>query len=588
MIGTARKLAAILVADVVGFSWLAGQDEEGTLARLRTLRSDCIEPTVAAHGGRIVKWLGDGLIAEFRSAVEATRCAVDLQTRMKVLSANVPEGERIVVRIGVHVGDVVEEADGDLMGDAVNIAARLQAICEPGGVALSEDAWRHARDRVGETFVDLGEQSLKNIARPVRAFAIRTAPPTQAWARPSTCDAPRLSMVVLPFANIGGGSEQDDFVDGVTESLTTDLSRIYGAVVIGRSTAFTYKGRPVDVKQVGRELNVRYVLEGSVQRAGQRMRVNVQLIEAATGGHLWAERFDKPVGDLFDMQDDIVARLAGALDAQMVAAEARRAERSPAPDSMDLYFQGRAWVSKGAAPAYQQKAREFFGRALALDPNNMFARVGAISVDMTMAAAFMADDRASRFAAAEAELLEILSIVPDLAFAHQQLGVILMYTNRVAEGVAACERALAINRNLASAHAYIGLAKVFAGRAEETAAHIAEALRLSPRDANAHIWIAFSGLAEMFLGDDEGAVTALRRAIETNRNFSFAHFCLAAALARLGRRNEAEVAACAGLALDPSFTVGRFRSAPPSDNPTFLEQQGRACEGMLLAGIPER
>jgi TolB-like protein len=337
-----RKLAAILAADVVGYSRLTGADEDRTLARLRALRSDLIDPTIAVHHGRVVKRTGDGALVEFRSVVDAVRCAIEVQNGMVERNAGLPPERRIDFRIGIHLGDVVEEADGDLMGDGVNIAARIEGIADPGGISLSHAAYEQVRDKVAQKFVDRGEQSLKNIARPIRVFAL-----ARADATPGKPGPPHLSIVVLPFTNIGGDPEQDYFVDGVTESLTTDLSRIAGSFVIARNTAFTYKGKPNDVKQIGREINVRYVLEGSVQRGGNRIRVNVQLIDAETGNHLWAERFDKPLADLFDMQDEIVARLARQLDAELVAAEARRAERAPDPDAMDLYFQGTACWHKG-------------------------------------------------------------------------------------------------------------------------------------------------------------------------------------------------------------------------------------------------
>ena len=333
-----RKLAAILVADVVGYSRLAGADEERTLARLRGLRSGLIDPAIAAHRGRVVKRTGDGSIIEFRSVVDAVRCAMEVQTGMVERNAGVQPERRIEFRVGVHLGDVVEESDGDLMGDGVNIAARLESICEPGAICLSEDAYRQVKGRLDLAVSDLGPTQLKNIAEPIRVYSLEVGKPAQAMPAivppPEKAAPPRLSMVVLPFANIGGDPEQEHFVDGVTESLTTDLSRIRGAVVIARNTAFTYRGKHVDLKQIGRELNVRYVLEGSVQRGGNRMRVNVQLIDAETGNHLWAERFDKPLADLFDMQDEIVARLAGALNAQLTAAEARRAEQAAHPDSI--------------------------------------------------------------------------------------------------------------------------------------------------------------------------------------------------------------------------------------------------------------
>src|SRR5208282_4518160 len=304
-----RKLAAILAADVVGFSRLTGADEDRTLARLRALRSDLIDPTVSVHNGRVFKRTGDGALVEFRSAVDAVRCAIEVQHAMVERNAGVAPDKRIDFRIGIHLGDVVEESDGDLMGDGVNIAARLEGIAKPGAICLSEQAYWQVKQRLDLKVSDLGSQSLKNIAEPLRVYALDVGKPVHAKPTPvpapEKSGPPRLSMVVLPFANIGGDPEQEHFVDGVTESLTTDLSRIRGAVVIARNTAFTYKGKPLDVKTIGRELNVRYVLEGSVQRGGNRMRVNVQLIDAETGNHLWAERFDKPLADLFDMQDEI-------------------------------------------------------------------------------------------------------------------------------------------------------------------------------------------------------------------------------------------------------------------------------------------
>ena len=402
--------------------------------------------------------------------------------------------------------------------------------------------------------------------------------------------APRLSIVVLPFANIGGDSEQDHFVDGVTESLTTDLSRIRGAVVIGRNTAFTYKGKAVDLKQIGRDLNVRYVLEGSVQRGGNRMRVNVQLIDAETGNHLWAERFDKPLADLFDMQDEIVARLAAALDAQLVAAEARHAEQAPNPDSMDHYFQGLAWLNKGMSSDIVAQARGFFDRALAADPGNIDALVGSALADVVESALSFVTDPTALFAAAEAKLTKAVSSVPDHARGHMLLAYVEIQTKRAAQGIAECQHALALDRNLAQAHSFIGFGKIFIGRAEETEAHVAEALRLSPRDTMAYRWMTHAGIAKTHLRHWEQAVAWFRRSIEANRNFPHPHFVLGAALAQLGRLDEARSAVKAGLALDPSFTVSRFRAnvATRSDDPTYLANLEPLLEGMRQAAVPEQ
>jgi TolB-like protein/Tfp pilus assembly protein PilF len=397
-------------------------------------------------------------------------------------------------------------------------------------------------------------------------------------------------LVVLPFANIGGDPEQEHFVDGVTESLTTDLSRIRGSFVIGRNTAFTYKGKAVDLMQIGRELNVRYVLEGSVQRGGNRMRVNVQLIDAETGNHLWAERFDKPLADLFDMQDEIVARLAGALNTQLVAAEARRAEQAPSPDSMDLYFQGLAWHNKGLTPDNVAQAQSFFDRALSADPDNLDALIESARADLRAGAFLFLSDPMSALTAAEAKLTKALSSVPDHPRAHMYLGLVDIHTKRAAEGIAECEHALELDRNLAHAHAVIGLGKTFVGRAEETEAHTAEALRLSPRDTLAYVWLFIAGVAKNYLGSWEQAVAWFRRAIEANRNYPEAYFNMAAALAQLGRLDEARSAVKAGLALNPAFSISRARAAwtAMSDDPTYLAQLKPIFDGLRKAEVPEQ
>jgi len=357
--------------------------------------------------------------------------------------------------------------------------------------------------------------------------------------------------------------------------------------VIARNTAFTFKGKAVDVKQVGRELSVRYVLEGSVQRGGNRLRVNVQLIDAETGNHLWAERFDKPVADLFDMQDEIVSRLANTLNARLIQVEARRAERSTNPDAMDLYFQGWACANNGSTAEYMTQAQAFFDRALALDPGSIEALVGSARVKAAIGANLMRDDWTAHFVAAEAVLIRALSLAPNHARAHSVLGLVQSFTNRAVQGIAECERALALDRNLADAHGFIGLAKFFLGRSEETEAHIHEALRLSPRDNNAYRWFMFAGLAKLFLGADVEAAAWLRRSIEANRNHPVTHCYLAAALALLGSLDEARAAAQAGLVLNPTFTLRRYRARVASDSMAYLAGRERVYEGMRIAGVPE-
>jgi TolB-like protein/Flp pilus assembly protein TadD len=561
-----------------------GFDEVGTARTLREHRK-VTDALVAKHGGRLVKTTGDGVLLEFPSVVDAVECAVAVQAVMAERNEAIPQDRRMLFRIGINLGDILIKGD-DILGDGVNVAARLEGIAEPGGICISSSAYEQVRGKVPVEFADLGEQTLKNIARPIRAYAVSHSANADRGG-PLLCSAPRLSVVVLPFANIGGDPEQEYFVDGVTESLTTDLSRISGAFVIARNTAFTFKGKAVDIKKLGRELNVCYVLEGSVQRGGNRLRVNVQLIAAETGNHLWAERFDKPVADLFDMQDEIVSRLANTLNTQLVEAEARRAERSLHPDAMDLIFQGMACLNKGRTSEYLAQSRSFFERALALDPKNVEALVGLAVVDVAAVGMTLTADRAARLAAAETASIKALSLAPQHARAHWLLGNIKMFTNRAAQGIAECEQALALDRNLANAHAYIGRAKYHLGRGEETEAHVQEALRLSPRDTEAFVWMMFAGFAKLQLGADQEAVARFRRSVEINRNHPRAHIYLATALAHLGRLDEARSAAQTGLALDPTFTISRFRANVPSDNPTYLAGRERFYEGMRMAGVPE-
>jgi TolB-like protein len=476
-----RRLSAILAADVAGYSRLMHHDEEATHAKLTELLANSVTPAISEHGGRIVKNTGDGLLAEFPSAVEAVRAAVQFQTRINELSIGEPEDRRLRFRVGINIGDVIVEPH-DIFGDGVNIAARLESIADPGGICISSSAYDQVRGKAGIEFADLGEQDLKNIGRAVRTYAVVWDEPNLAKqserARPSPLSPPRLSIVVLPFANLSGNAEQDYFVDGVTESLTTDLSRISGSFVIGRHTAFTYKGKANDLKKIGRELNIRYVLEGSVQRSGNRLRVNVQLLDAETAGHLWAERFDKPVADLFAIQDEIVSRLANMLNAQLIEAEARRTELSVHPDATDLVFQGFARSYKGPTPEYMDKARGFFERALEIDPRSVGALIGMARVHLTMGAAVLADDRTAHFLAAETNAIKALSLAPDHALAHLALGGICIFTNRAAQGIAEFEQVLLLDRNSADALAYTGLAKFFLGRAADTEAHVLEAFRL--------------------------------------------------------------------------------------------------------------
>jgi TolB-like protein/class 3 adenylate cyclase len=375
-----RKLAAILVADIVGYSRLAGADEDRILARLRTLRSDLIDPILAVHHGRVVKRTGDGAIVEFRSVVDAVRCAIEVQSGLAERNAGLPPEKRIEYRVGIHVGDVVEESDGDLMGDGVNIAARLEGICEPGGIVLSGAAHKYARDRVKEAFVDLGEKTLKNIARPLRAYSVkwdRNAAKSDVGdpSMPSRLSPPdKPSIAVLPFQNMSGDPEQDYFADGMVEDIVTGLSRIKWLFVIARNSSFMYRGKAIDVRQVGLELGVRYVLEGGIRKSGARLRATAQLVEAETGAHLWAEKFDGELQDVFDLQDQITERVVGVVEPSVRKSEIERARRKR-PGSLeayDLFLRALPYLTV-LSPSNLPMAAQFLKKALKVDPNYAIA-----------------------------------------------------------------------------------------------------------------------------------------------------------------------------------------------------------------------
>jgi TolB-like protein len=466
---------------------------------------------------------------------------------------------------------------GRVVSDAA-LTTRLNAARKAIGDSGDEQRLIRTFPRKGVRFIGTVHETAGPAGAPVAGGA----------PRPGFAVPDKPSLVVLPFTNLSPDPEQEYFADGVTESLTTDLSRMVGIFVIGRNTAFTYKGKHVDLRQIGRELGVRYVLEGSVQRGGSRIRINVQLIDAETGNHLWAERFDKPIADFFDMQDEIGARLANQLGTELVTAEARRAARAPLPDSMDLYFQGMACVNRGSDPINLSQARKFFEQALCLDSGNVEAMVGTAFVDAMRGTSMLTGDRTARLMAAEASLVKVLAYAPNHAMAHCLLGVVQIFTKRAAQGIAECERALALDRNLASAYAWIGLGKCYLGRAEETEAHVMEAFRLSPRDNRAFSWMNTAGVAQSYLAADEAAACWFKRSLETNRNVApFVHFYLAAALAHLERIEEARASVRAGLALDPNFTLSHFHASAPTDDSTCLAQRARIAEGMQKAGLPE-
>ena len=631
-----RKLAAILVADVVGYSRLAGADEDRTLVRLRGLRSDLIDPAIAAHHGRIIKRTGDGILIEFRSVVDAVRCALEVQTSMVERNAGVPPERRIEFRIGIHLGDVVEEADGDLMGDGVNVAARLEGICEPGGICLSEDAYRQVKSRLELQVADLGPQSLKNIAEPVRAYLLRQgapAPPKSPQAATKTggvwprwpalaaalalallaagafawraglapsfmaasvddklATAPRLSIVVLPFENLSGDKEQDYFADGITDDLTTDLSHLQDSFVISRGTAFTYKGKPVDDKQIGRELGVRYLLEGSVRRVGETITINAQLISTETGAHVWADRFDGERSKLGELQVEVVARLARSLDMELVRAEALRAmrERPNNSDAVDLAMQAEVKLHSPPSKATTTEAIKLFERALDLDPQNVRALTGLADALNKSVAFLWSEDPAGDIARADKAADSALALQPDDSWAHFAKATALAATKRQwGAAIAQAEAVIALDRNNASAAARASFWKIFLGRSDKGFSGLETALRLSPRDPEAPTWQYWMCHLHAHLAQWEQAIEWCDKSAAGNPQFWLPYVDLAAANAWVGRDKEAKDAAAQLEKVRPGFTVQTWAGVHWTDDPTFNEQYQRIVEGLRKAGVPE-
>ncbi|WP_162560597.1 winged helix-turn-helix domain-containing protein [Methylobacterium durans] len=586
--GETRKIAVILATDIAGYSRLAGSEEDRTLARLRTLRSDLIDPVISVHRGRIVKRTGDGALVEFRSTVEAVRCALEVQTGMLERNVGVPEDRRIALRMGIHVGDVVEETDGDLMGDAVNVAARLEGLCAPGSLVLSEDAYRQVRDRIAETFVDLGEQVLRNIARPVRVFGHASLSPgagSGAHASPLALPA-RPSIAVLPFQNMSSDAEQDYFADGIVEDITTRLSRIKWLFVIARNSAFTYKGRAIDIRQVARELGVRYVVEGSVRKAGTRVRITGQLIQAETGQHIWANHFDGELADIFELQDQVTSSLVAAVEPSLRQAEIERALGKPTEhlDAYDHYLR--------ALPHFYTLTQDGMGRAIALLEQ-------AIAVDpaFALAKAFVARCYAWRnpqgwAAAPDLEKMTAIrlgrealaeggndpSVLWMVGFVKWQLridfdGALDLY-----------ERSLAINPNCAPALTVRGWALAWAGRSQEAVPSLLQALRLSPLDPEAFFTMSALGCAYMLTGSFEDGLKWTTRALRERPGFAPSLRFHAICLARLGRSREARETIDHLLELEPGLGLALLERRAPIFHATPMAFY---LDSLREAGMPD-
>ncbi len=621
-----RKLAAILAADVVGYSRLAGADEDRILARLRALRSDLIDPTIAVHNGRVVKRTGDGSIIEFRSVVDAVRCAIEVQNGMVERNAGLPPERRIEFRVGVHVGDVVEESDGDLMGDGVNIAARLEGIAKPGAICLSEQAYWQVKGRLDLAVSDLGPTELKNIAEPVRVYSLQvgvTAPakPTKAAApkqrsmfvllaagivaliviaggawyflganrpaavssnAPGASEAAHLSIVVLPFTNLSGDPSQDYFADGITENLTTDLSRIRNSFVIARNTAFTFKGKAIDAKEIGKELGVRYVLEGSVQRDQNRVRVNAQLIDGKTGAHLWADRFEDDMADMFKLQDQVVARLANTLGSELVKAEAEKSTHSGNPDAIDLTMRGWAILNQLQLVANKDslaKALGLFEQALKLDPNNVDAVVGAAQAERYDFIYGGMDEKPGQIAKIEELLANAIRLDPTNARAYVVRAGLYRTTRRNKEAAEAAENAARLNSSYAAAYAQLALDEVTPAEYPLAIANIDQAIKLSPRDPELGRWRWTKGKTFNLMGRHQDAIREEQAALDSGYSAWPVYAALAVAYAFTGRQSEAEAAVAQARIVNPKLTIKWYRAR--------IEEPEVIYEGLRKAGLPE-
>jgi adenylate cyclase len=565
---TVRRLAAIFAADVAGYSRLMSVDEEGTHERLRAHSRELVDPKISEHSGRIVKTTGDGILAEFPSVVDAVRCAAELQRAMIDREAAMAADRRIRFRIGINLGDVIVE-DDDIFGGGVNVAARLEALAEPGGICISRMVRDQIRDKLAYAFEDLGEQTVKNIARPVRMYAlhpeaIANLPAAGALSTPPISPlpvAPRLSIVVLPFTNLSNDAEQKYFADGITEDLTTDLSRIGGSFVIARNTAFTYEGKPVDAKRVGRELGIRYILEGSVRRSGDRVRVNAQLVDAESGGHLWAERFDRDRGDLLDLQNEITGRIAATVGRELVIAEARRPTKHP--DVLDYILKGRATSSKPRSRERYDEAICLFEAALGLDARSAEAQSYLAQAFVGRVLDLVSDSPAADIQRGEELIERVLAASPNSALAHFVKGQILRAQSRPEDAIFEYETTITLDRNHAGAYGYLGACKLLTGSVDDVIPHEEQAIRLSPRSPDIGGCYFYIGAAHLLLSRLGEAILWLEKARNTYAWFHPVHASLAAAYALKGENEQAFAAlAEARKRSDHYASISHLKAAP--------------------------
>ena len=591
-----RRLAAILAADVAGYSRLMGTDEEGTHERLKAHLGELVNPKIAEDRGRIVKNTGDGLLAEFASVVDAVRCAVEVQRGMADREPGVPEDRRIRFRIGINLGDVIVE-EHDIFGDGVNVAARLEALAEPGGICVSRIVRDQVRDRLDYAFEDMGAQSVKNITRPVRVFALRldgAAGVPEANVSPAISTsppvaAPRLSIVVLPFTNLSNDPEQQYFADGITEDLTIDLSRLWDMFVISCTTAFTYRNKSLDTKQIGRELGVRYLLEGSVRRSGHKVRINAQLIDAEIDAHLWAEQFDGDMGDLFALQNEITGRIAVALNIELINREAARPIENP--DAFDYVLRGRAASAKPMTRANYAEVVDLFERALALDPRSLEAE-SRLAIALTARVLDqMTASTAADIARAETLIRRVTATAPLSPLTHFAKGQLLRVQRRYAEAIPEYEAAITLNRNWVNAFGLLAECKLFTGSIDNMIPLMEHAIRLSPRDPSIGIWYFRIGVAHLLQSHIDEAIVWLEKARSANSELPYAHSHLASAFALNGETERAaiELAEARRLSGDNRYSsFARLKAAQYWGVPKIRAlYEATYFAGLRKAGMPE-
>ncbi len=581
-----RRLAAILAADVTGYSRLMGRDEAGTLARLKSHRRELIDPQIAEHKGRVVKTTGDGILIEFPSVVEAVGCALAVQRGMTERNAAIPDEERIEFRVGVNLGDVIVE-EGDIYGDGVNVAARLEALAEPGGICVSAVVRDQVEGRLDCAFGDLGEQSLKNIARPVRVYRVRPRPSrppaAETAAVPATLALPdKPSIAVLPFTNMSSDPEQEFLADGIAEDVITALSRYPSLFVIARNSSFTYKGRAVDVKTVGRELGVRYVLEGSLRKAGNRIRVTAQLVEAETGSHVWAERYDRDLADIFAVQDEISEAVTIAVAPAVAEAELQRAMRKP-PQNLDAWaaYQRGLWYLDKVTVEDNRQAERFFQKAIDLDAGFAGGYVGLADGRMADAFAFAVGDLAEARSSAERLARRAVALEPANAEAYACLSLALAMYGDIAGAMSAAERAMSLCPNLAVAHERKGRNLIFLGRPKEGLASLETAVRLDPRGPLTMRRLLALAYGHYWAREYEASVEAAKSAVWSYPDFPLPYRWLAAALGQLGRLEEARDALEKAVKMAPGAFDMYVRSRVPWMRP---EQHAHMLEGLRKAG----